>query len=86
MAEKGTKKLDCFAYNEIDSRIGGFTETVVDCTALKKMLCANGECPFYKNIDQHREELMKMNGTVSMAEICKDYEERVSRVTANGQQ
>ncbi len=37
---------DCFARME-------------QCSVLKKMLCKNGECPFYKSKKQHSEDMKK---------------------------
>ena len=37
---------DCFARME-------------QCSILKKMLCKNGECPFYKSKKQHKEDMKK---------------------------
>lgn len=32
---------------------------VEQCSILKKMLCKNGECPFYKSKQQHNEDIKK---------------------------
>ncbi len=32
---------------------------VEQCSILKKMLCKNGECPFYKSKKQHSEDIKK---------------------------
>ena len=37
---------DCFARME-------------QCSVLKKMLCKNGKCPFYKSKKQHQEDIKK---------------------------
>ena len=37
---------DCFARTE-------------QCSILKKMLCKNGDCPFYKSKKQHSEDIKK---------------------------
>ncbi len=37
---------DCFARTE-------------QCSILKKMLCKNGDCPFYKSKKQHNEDIKK---------------------------
>ena len=41
-------KTDCFGYVKAKAE---------SCTALRKLYCANEECPFYKPKEQHLKEV-----------------------------
>ena len=47
---------DCFARTE-------------QCSILKKMLCKNGDCPFYKSKKQHKEDIKKYPPACGKKEI-----------------
>lgn len=41
----------------------------VRCSILKKMLCKNGDCPFYKSKKQHSEDIKKYPSISDKKEI-----------------
>ena len=65
-------KTDCFAYHLGVSK--GPVRTIrPTCSALLEIECVKGDCPFYKSVEQERQELISRHGIDDIDKICAQY-------------
>lgn len=64
-------KKDCFAY--YSQGMDGKPIKTPTCSGLEEMLCARGECPFYKPKREYLKRLIDIHGTTDMRKIKEAY-------------
>ena len=68
-------KDDCFAYREVTNIIGPnrISYESAKCACLREMVCAMGECPFYRSNQEYEKSMMELYGTTDVEAQIKQY-------------